>query len=315
MKILCVGEMLVDVLVTGSPGISYDNGTRIADEILMKPGGDAFNNSIDFARLGQEVTYVGCISNDAAGQFLMQEGLREGVNMSHVIPSEYPQTKMTILVDRNGNRCFLYYPGTSRQLRFEDIDLTLLDRCDLVHVGSTFHMPGFDGEGTAALFSAARRYGIPTSMDVTTDFSNRWNEILKPVYLYLDYFLPSIEQAEKIAGTSDVHRIADFFLSRGVKNVVIKCGSEGSYFSDGIRSFRCGCYKVPAIETTGAGDSFTAGFMTAVLEGKTPEQCAVTGSACAAHVVQGVGATTLMPDRLALRKFMSSTPAPDINYL
>ena len=315
MKILCVGEMLADILVTSAPKIIYDNNCSTVGEILVKPGGDAFNNAIDFSRLGHHVSYVGKLSSDAMGQFLLQEGLREGIDMSHVIPSDLPQTKMTILINAAGDRHFLYYPGTGADLRFEDIDLSLLQGCDLLQVSSTFHMPAFDGEGTARLFQAAHQAKVLTSMDITKDFSNRWNEIIAPCYPYLDYFLPSIEQAALVAGSKDEKEIASFFLARGVKHVLVKLGSRGCYYQDTYKAFYCDCYQVAVKETTGAGDAFVAGFMTAILDGKKPEEAALFGTACSAHVIQAVGATSGMPNRSALESFLACHARPAISYV
>ena len=87
------------------------------------------------------------------------------------------------------------------------------------------------------MLKAAKERGVITSMDVTSDRSGRWKGILDPCWPYLDYFLPSIEQASQIAGTEDPRAIADFFLDRGVKNVAVKLGSRGSYFKNRQTAF------------------------------------------------------------------------------
>ena len=96
-------------------------------------------------------------------------------------------------------------------------------------------------------------------MDVTNDFSGRWDAIIRPCYPYLDYFLPSIDQAVLISGLEDPWEIAGFFLDRGVRHVVIKLGAAGSFFRTRDCAFYCGTYDVPVVETTGAGDAYCAG--------------------------------------------------------
>lgn len=291
MDVLCVGEMLVDMIVKPVGEVVFDGGCSIAEEIVWKTGGDAFNNAVNLAKLGNSVCYIGRVGNDYAGNFLLQEGRRQGVMMDYVIPSQIPHTKMNILLNNEGERAFFYYPGTSREFCFEDINLELLEQCKIVQVGGTFHLPAFDGDGTARLFWEARKRGVQTSMDVTTDFSGRWNQIICGCYQYLDYFLPSIDQAKLIAGTDKVPEIADFFLDQGVKNIVIKLGTRGSYFKNCEKSFYCNRYQVPVAETTGAGDAFVAGFLTGVLKGYGPEQCVQAGTAVSAFAVRQVGAT------------------------
>lgn len=291
MDVLCVGEMLVDIIVRPVGDVVFDGGCSMAEQIVWKTGGDAFNNAVILSKLGNVVGYVGRVGNDYAGQFLLEEGKRQGVMMDFVVPSQSPHTKMNILLNEAGERAFFYYPGTSREFCFEDIDLELLGQSKIVQVGGTFHLPAFDGDGTERLFWEAHKRNVLTSMDVTKDFSGRWNEVICSCYQYLDYFLPSIDQAIAIAKTENVPDIADFFLERGVKNVIIKLGAEGSYFKNQEMSFYCGCYQVPVAETTGAGDAFVAGFLTGLLKGYGPMQCVQTATAVSAFVVQQIGAT------------------------
>ena len=313
--VLCVGEMLADLIVAGAPEIVYNGDQTMVSGITMRAGGDSFNNAIDLAKLGNAVTYVGRVSTDAIGVWLMQLGRDAGIDMDHVVRTDCPHAKMNILINSERKRAFLYDPGTSGEFTVEDVDFSLLDRCALVTVGSAFHLPRFDGEGTAKLFTEARKRGVITAMDVTKDYSGRWNEILKPCYPYLDYFLPSIEQAEKIAGTSDEKEIAEFLLSASVRNVVVKLGSRGCYFQNREKAFYCGCYHVPVVETTGAGDAFVSGFLTGLLQGKEPEDCAVMGTACSASVIGSVGANTGMRTLSEILDFIRENGAPEIRYV
>ena len=152
-------------------------------------------------------------------------------------------------------------------------------------------------------------------MDVTKDRTGRWDAIIRPCYRYLDYFLPSIEQASCIAGTDDERRIADYFLEQGVGTVAIKLGTRGCYCKDGKRAFYCGCYQVPVAETTGAGDAFVAGFLTALGRGKELEDCVRFATATSAHAVQAFGATAGVPDYATVEQFIQSRDALPIRYV
>ena len=306
-KVLVVGEMLADIMVMYPEIADFQNDTKLVDRITITTGGDACNNSIDFAALGNSVTYIGRISTDVIGQYLTSQMESRGIDMSHAVYTDTPQTKMNILVNPSGDRSFFYYPGSSAELTVDDLDFGVLDGCEAVQVGSAFHMPLFDGNGSAKLFAEARKRGALTSMDITSDFSGKWNEIIEPCYPVLDYFLPSIEQAGKVAGTSDEREIAKFFLDRGVKNVVIKMGSRGCLCANKNESFMLDTFRVPVRETTGAGDAFVAAFITAALDGYSFEKCAVFGSASSAMVIQEIGATTGIKSFDELKDFVSST--------
>ena len=312
MDILCVGDMLADLIIREVGDIVFDNTATQIEETSLKPGGDALNNSIDLSRLGNSVTLVGKLGCDIFGDYLYQECLKNGVDMSHCRRSAtVPHAKSTILMRKGGDRKFFYYAGSNEEFTLEDIDLSLLDRCRILQVGGTFHFPNFDGEkGALPLLKEARARGVITSMDVNTDFSGKWNETIECCYPYLDYFLPSLEQTVQITKKEDVREMADFFLNRGVKTVVIKMGAKGCYAKNQEgEAFFCGCYHVPVVDTTGAGDAFVSGFLTGILRGGSLKDCVTLGTACSAHVIQVVGATAGMKDYDAIMKFIQEKPA------
>lgn len=309
MDVLCLGETLIDVITRPVSQVPLDNDCTTVQEILFKTGGDALNNAVDLAIIGNSVTYVGRVGSDLGGEFVLQTCREAGVDVSHVVRSPSPHGKMNILIDPSGNRAFFYYPGASAEFTLADVDLSLLRQCRILQLGSSFHLPRFDGaQGAAVLLKLAQERGVLTSMDVTKDPTGRWNEILEPCYPYLDYFLPSVEQAELLAGTGDAEAMADFFLARGVKHVVIKLGNRGCFCRTAETAFYCGCYDVPAVETTGAGDAFVAGFLSGVLRRMAIEDCVRLGTAASAHVIQCVGANTGIRDLATLQAFMAAHP-------
>lgn len=315
MDVLCLGETLTDIITRPVRQVSLDNDCTNVEQILFKTGGDALNNSIDLAVIGNSVAYVGRIGSDFSGDFIIDSCRQAGVNMDYVVRSASPHTKMNILINANGDRAFFYYPGASAEFSLEDVDLSLLKQCRILQLGSTFHLPRFDGAlGALSLLKEAQQAGVLTSMDVTKDPTGRWNEILEPCYPYLDYFLPSVEQAELLAGTSDVEAMADFFLAHGVKNLVIKLGSKGCFCRTAETAFYCGCYHVPVVETTGAGDAFVAGFLSGVLRQMSIEDCVRLGTAASAHVIQCVGANTGIRDLATLQAFVAANPL-EFQYL
>lgn len=315
MDVLCLGETLTDIITRPVSQVQLNNDSTCVEEIVFKTGGDALNNSVDLAVIGNSVAYAGRIGSDFSGDFIMDSLRKAGVDVGHVVRSPSPHTKMNILIDSSGDRAFFYYPGASAEFSLEDLDLNLLKQCRILQLGSTFHLPRFDGAlGAASLLKLAQREGVLTSMDVTMDPTGRWNEILEPCYPYLDYFLPSVEQAELLAGTSNVEAMADFFFAHGVKNLVIKLGSRGCFCRTADTAFYCSCYHVPVVETTGAGDAFVAGFLSGVLRQMSIEDCVRLGTAASAHVIQCVGANTGIRDLATLQAFIAANPL-EFQYL
>lgn len=310
MNIVCVGEMLVDIIAHPVKAVPFQNDTYPIDEICISTGGDAINTAINLAKLGHDVTYLGRVGNDPLGLMMVQQARERKVNMEYVAySSTQAQTKSLILVKPDGQRTFLQYAGTSAEFCFEDCNLALLSQADILQIGGTFHLPKFDGHGAAKLLALAQEKGVITSMDVTSDHSGRWNEILWPVYPHLDYFLPSIEQASMIANTEQPEEIADFFLNRGVKNVAIKLGQKGSFFKNSQTAFYAGIYRhIPVMETTGAGDAFCAGFLCGIAQSLPPEKCVNLATACASFAISSIGATAGMGELAEVQAFIENHP-------
>ncbi|MBO7711413.1 MAG: carbohydrate kinase family protein [Lachnospiraceae bacterium] len=315
MNVVCMGEMMVDIIVRTVNEVSFDNGTSRVEEISVKNGGDATNNAIDLSKLGNHVRFIALAGCDALSDLAVRTMEQYGVDMSEVAYSpDLNLARSLILVNGAGDRHFLQYTGTSDRFCLGDINMDVLDWADLVQIGGTYHLPSFDGVGAAELLKKAKERGVITSMDVTSCRDGRW-EVIETCFPFLDYFLPSVEQAREIAGQADPEKIADYFLKRGVKNVVVKLGEKGSYFSDGTTSFYCDCYRVPVAETTGAGDAFVAGFLTGVGKHMKPEDCVRLGTACSAFVIQSVGATDGLKDYDTVRRFMEEAGELKVTFI
>lgn len=310
MKILCAGEMMVDLMVGPVDQVSFENDTKLIGDIRISSGGDANNNAVDLVKLGHSVIYLGRIGCDEMGEYVVRAAEQAGVDMRYAVRSaSAPQAKSLILRNEQGDRTFLQCAGSSAEFCFEDCDLSLLEQADLLQISGTFHLPAFDGAGAAKLLCAARRSGVITSMDITTDRSGRWKGILDPCYPYLDYFLPSIEQASMIAGTDDPACVAGYFLERGVGNVAVKLGEKGCYFQNAEEAFYAGIFHgLNVVETTGAGDAFCAGFLTGVGRKAPPRECVALATACSSFAIQAAGATAGMRDLQTIERFLMENP-------
>lgn len=301
---------MVDIIINPVKNVAFENDTMQIEKLLISSGGDSNNNAVDLAKLGHQVTYMGRVGCDSMGSFVIAEAEKFGIDMSHSPRSNTAgQAMSVVLVNPEGDRTFLQSSGTSGEFCFEDCDLSVLDWADVLQISAVYHLPRFDGKGARKLLEAAKARGVITSMDISTDRSGRWEDVVSICCPYLDYFLPSIEQASMIAKTEDPREIAAFFLSRGAKNVVVKLGKRGSYFRNAESAFWAGTYsELEVVETTGAGDAFCAGFLTGVGEGLSPEECVAMGTAASSMVIQAMGATAGMGDRAALRAFMEARP-------
>jgi sugar/nucleoside kinase (ribokinase family) len=133
-------------------------------------------------------------------------------------------------------------------------------------------------------------------------------QLIAPCLPYLDYFIPSLEEAEMISGKSNPEEIADSFLEAGVKTAVIKLGSKGCFIKNkaGDKYFIDSFKGIKAVDTTGAGDSFAAGFITGIVKGWDLYKCGKFANAVGAHCVMKVGATSGIKTIDEIQKFINS---------
>lgn len=312
-RVLCVGEMVADLIAYPIEGVELNTDYHKMERFSVLPGGDAHNNAVNMARLGNQVTYIGRVGRDVFGNVCVDSLKAEQVDTSHIVYSETAEQSIClILLGKNKQRTLYQMFKVSEEFCFEDVDLSVLDQADVLQIGGTFHMGSFDGEGAAKLLKLAKEKGIRTSMDVSMDRRGRWGDLIEVCYPYLDYFMPSVEQAVELTHKGTWQEMAEYLLGKGVKNVVIKAGDKGSYFLNESEEIFCGCYHIPVEDSTGAGDAFVSGFLTALGKGFSHEECMLFATACSAQVIQKVGATTGMENFREIVRFMEENERVEI---
>ena len=308
MDVLCVGQLAADILVRPVDRVDFGVDTRRVEGIDIKNGGDCLNVALGLRKLGASVGFAGLIGEDQLGVYLRSIVTGAGIDDRRLRSTSHAQTcSCLVLINGFGDRTFFYYGGANDLFSVDDVELRDTEDASIVHVGGTYLLPRFDGEGAARLFAYARAAGTLTSMDVTWDTTGRWLSVIEPCLPHLSFFMPSIREAEQIAGTSDPVRIAAFLQGRGVGTAVIKLGEKGCYVKHGSDAgFFVPAYPTEAVDTTGAGDSFVAGFLTGVLRKWDLKSSAELACAVASMNIQAVGATAGIPTLDEARQFMQA---------
>jgi sugar/nucleoside kinase (ribokinase family) len=307
MSILCVGQIVFDILARPIHDKIFEHDSILVDSITFSNGGDALNVAVSCRKLGNEVGFVGKIGNDDKGAFLQKKMVEEGLDTTGLKIDPHSSTSSVIVLIRdNGARNFLYEGGANNAFTIDDINLSLLDTYRAVYIGGTFMLPGFDGLGASLLLKEARTRGLITAMDVTYDASGQWMNIIEPSLKYVDYFMPSIGEARELTGKHDVESMAKELIRCGVSHVIIKMGKEGIYIKSDEISRIVPPYDVQVVDTTGAGDAFVAGFLTGLNKGMNISQSADVGQAAAAQCIQSIGSTTGMRNLTETLQFIKT---------
>ena len=287
--ILVAGDANVDLLIHGAPPLELDQ-EKLARGMDLTLGGSSSITAFNLASLGARVGFVGVLGDDFFGDYVEQQLRSAGVHLQCLKRLSGAKTGITVWHIRGARRAGVTYEGTIQLLDSRDIRAAYLAGFRHLHIGHYFLLKKFH-KGAAALFRRARRLGLTTSLDCNYDPAGQWDSGIRGVLKETDIFFPNEDEARHISGRRDV-RAAALELGRLARIVVIKQGARGAltYSADGV--FRTPAVRVRAVDRTGAGDSFNAGFLVRYLRGDTLEDCARAGVEAGARAVTRMGGTT-----------------------
>ncbi|MFH1006218.1 MAG: sugar kinase [Candidatus Latescibacterota bacterium] len=292
--VVSLGIVVADAMGKPIDQIPEEDRLALFDRMELHIGGCAANTGIVLSKLGAKVKVVGKVGADGFGDFIIKTIQENGADADGVVRDPSVSTAFTfVMISSAGKRRFLHCMGASAAFGLDDINLAVLDDARILHVAGTYLMPTFDGEQTAELLKEAQKRGVITSMDTAfNNLTEDWTKIADLCLPHLDYFLPSFEEAEKITGESDPKAIAAKLAQRCPGVVGIKLGAEGFYLKTHEMEKQILPFSTQVVDTSGAGDSFVAGFLRGILEGWDMERCARFGSASAAFCIGAIGCTT-----------------------
>lgn len=305
-RVASVGLTILDIL--GRPVERIPDGGNVAfiDEIRLTVAGTAAGTVIDMAKLGLDALCVAAVGNDEKGRFVINTMQHFGVDTSGVQVVDGVPTSATILNIRpNGDRPALHQRGASDHLRVPSAVMDDVAACEYVHVGGSGLLRSFDGPPTTDLLRRAKTGGATTTFDLIAPDENTIN-LLRDYLPSVDYFMPSMEEAEILSGLSNEDDIARYFLDLGAGACVFKWGSKGSFFADAESRYRVPAFKVDVKDTTGCGDAYCAGFIAGLANGFAVEKACSFASACAGLVATGLGSDAGIVDFDSTLAFMNS---------
>lgn len=294
LDVLCVGASVVDIPLRPVDAGVFDRVSHPVDDISMQVGGDALNESIVLARLGARTGLVTAVGDDAAGSFIISRARSEGVDVSRVRIRKGMTTSLNIgLVRPDGERTFITTRnGSLWTTRESDLDVGgRLGFARILAFGSIFNNPLVSGEWMASLFRRARAAGMTVCADMVPSRVGAGLEDIAEALGCVDYFFPNADEAIGLTGAADERRAAAVLLDHGVANVILKMGGRGCLVCSAHATELVPAIRQRAVDTTGAGDNFVAGYIRALLRGADPVDAAVFANGVAAVSVGALGAT------------------------
>lgn len=308
-EVICLGMAVADVLVRGFH-VPRPGTTEFVEAVQISGGGDAFNQAVALGHLGHKVALATRVGADGPGDLVRSIAAAAGVDTSFTTITPDVATITSIaLVDESAERSFL----TQRSLATEfsaspALRAGIAGGPRAVSVGSLCWSDGLDLHVLPEILPLARAAGSFTIADFTTDRDVPL-ESLRPILQHLDCVVPSLAEAAHLTGTENLDEIASAFRACGARDVIIKLGADGSvgYFGDKV--IRVPALAIYPVDTTGAGDNFTAGFISGVLRGWDPYTAMRYGTATGAIATLTVGGSGALESRALVEEFLRSHDA------
>jgi len=291
--VLVLGEINVDLILRADEIKPVFGQELLVEDATLTMGGSSLIFACGAARLGLRVGYVSVVGDDEFGHFLLQGMAARGVDVGPVIVDSAVKTGITVSLSTAADRALLTYSGSIAALTVEQVDWALFDQTRHLHVGSYFLQTGLQG-GLPELLAQARARGLTVSQDTGWDPAEEWDGGFWETLAQTDLFLPNDSEARAISGHDDVD-VALASLAERVPVVAVKRGAEGAIARSRGKTVCLAPPSVQVVDTTGAGDSFDAGFVYGYLAGWSLERTLGLACACGSLATRQPGGTTGQP--------------------
>lgn len=283
-----IGEP-VDLRRPPEPG-----GLALLNSISLTTGGNVCNTGIAMAKLGMRVAAAGLVGRDVLGSAVLERLKQSGIDTSSVFTSEHGQTSATVVaVEPGGERCFFHVPGVTRLIDAAAFRrcIPMFARCAWVQIGYFGLLPALTpvlGGLLAELRAAAPKTKIALE---TVNPPASW-ELLEPVLPHLDLFAPSRSEAAALTGQSTPQAMVAAFRTHMKRGLIgIKLDAQGCYLDDGRQAVMAPAYAIQVLDTTGAGDTWFGGLLTALIQEMPLDQAGRFANRAAADCCTALGAS------------------------
>jgi sugar/nucleoside kinase (ribokinase family) len=306
-RLLGIGNALVDILVRieddrllaelglskgGMTLIDRDGVRIILDKTAhldhhKSSGGSSANTVTGLARLGMPVGFIGTVGDDEFGHFFRSDMLSMSVE-THLYEGDSETGKSISLISADAERTMATFLGAANELFKCDIDGDVFRGYDYF-LAEAYLIPYRELIDT--VFQKAKKSGCEIVMDLSSFSTVEENRDYLDSLLseYVDVVLANEDEARTFTKREDP-REALAEIAKRCKIAVVKCGEKGSYIQHRSRQFRIDPISIKAIDSTGAGDLYAAGFMYGLMNGYSVEVSGKMGSCVGGKVVEVIGA-------------------------
>ncbi|MGN1345136.1 MAG: carbohydrate kinase family protein [Traorella sp.] len=290
--VVIIGAAILDVLALPTDESVFEVGSLACEDIKLSYGGDAFNEAILLSKMNTRVELVTLLGNDEIGYMIQRRCDELNIILKNDLDDEIQTGVNVVLVKKDGSRHFLTNQKSSlRRLSMEHIHFPFHEEARVLCFASIFVFPFIQDHELSLIFTQAKKQDMIIVADMTKCKNQETISDMRESLSLIDYLIPNDEEIKLFTRSESVEEACGKLLIAGVKNIIVKCGSEGCYVCNESERYWCLGHSVNCVDTTGAGDSFVAGFIKKLLEGKKLQECVDFANECGSRCVQVIGAS------------------------
>ena len=282
------------ILVVGSLNMDYtiyvnefpkEGETLFGNNRFIQPGGKGANQAVAIAKSNLVNTVmVGAIGNDKDGEEVKNIVSSFGVD-AKLIKKDVETGNATIVVDKNSENKIIIIGGANTSLSIDDIDISLIEKADYIVLQNEINQAVNDFVINKAYELKKTIIYNPAPYRIIDD------DILKKI----TYFIPNEIELEKYSNMNNIDDGVSYLLNKGIKNVLVTLGTKGSLLKNKNESIKVDAFKVDAIDTVAAGDTFVGYFVSALASGKSEKEAMLLASKASSITVSRKGSLVSIP--------------------
>lgn len=299
-KVLVIGSINMDVIISLKE-VPKKGENVYCKDLSYACGGKGSNQAGATSKLGLDTIYMGAVGQDAYGKILVDNLKKSNIDISNVKIIGEQTGVAYVLLEEDGNNRIIVAPGANEKISVSDIDECvpfLLKEVDMVMLQLEIPL-----DCVERIIDLAKEHGVKSFVDAgpirgckAEMLKNAW--CVSPNETELGALFD-----RKVETEEEMLEAANELLDMGVECVLIKLGSKGCYYISKEEKIKKDSYKVTAIDTTAAGDSFGAGFAYGIIEGMTLSDSLDYANKCGAIAVTKKGAGESLPTKEAVENF------------
>ena len=303
-RFLLLGDINIDT-VWPVPEFPVPGRDGLVPQVSAEIGGAIVNSAFVFDHLSQEVSLLGCVGNDIWAEKVRQDLAATNIGQSTIIAKPGSATGLTfIIVTPDGERTMFSHRGANTLLDPLDIHEDLFEGTALLHLSGYALLESPQKDGAWKAIEMAQKFHVPISLDTGLDPVVRNPAELRRLLSALTICITGPQEIAVLYENCTLDEAVEEMISHGVQQVAVKMGEKGCRVYDRNENITLPSFHVNAVDSTGAGDSFTAGFLYGWAHAMSLSASAVLATALGALAATVYGAGSSLPDKPALLEFL-----------